>query len=164
MNRRRRALVRLAIAALLLAPGLRAPAEDFEFAVPVSVSKLDASFVQGKVSCKVYGPTRLDSVAESRSQGGGTYGVIGSGESTFPISRGAYEGTVGVKFFASRSGEAAGAQDYSCALSLLTGNSVTTFCVINVGVKQISSLALNPQKIAASHGCTTGRVPLSPKP
>lgn len=85
MNSPSRTVVRLGLAVLLFAAGLRATAEDFEFEVPVKVSKLDATFTQGKVSCSVYGPTQIDSVGVARvpSSKEGVYGVIGSGEGAY---------------------------------------------------------------------------------
>lgn len=163
MNRPSRTVVRLALAALLVAAGLRATAEDFELEVRVKVAKLDATFTQGKVSCSVYGPTQNNAPGEFRSPQNDVYGVVGSGESTFPISRGAYEGPVVVRFWANRLSQPTDARDYSCSLSLVSRNSVTRLCVIEFLANQPRALALFAPKIAESHGCTTGKVPLPPR-
>lgn len=165
MKRSSRTAVRLALVVLLCSAGGRVRADDFEIAVPVSVSKLDATFTQGKVSCKVYGQTRLDALGASRLEAAGSYGLIGSGEATFPISKGAHEGTVAVKFWANRQGEAANARDYACALTLVEGNSVRQLCAIVVDSKQVRAVeTVLPPKVRAAHPCTSGKVPLPPRP
>ena len=70
-------------------------AENFEFDVPVQLSKLDPAFTQGKVTCKVRG---MSHDATTGLATGRANAVIGSGETSFAITQGAFNGPVSVKF------------------------------------------------------------------
>jgi hypothetical protein len=126
----RRPASRLACAALLaaLATGASAAtAEDFEFDVPVQLSKLDAAFTQGKVLCEVRGVTRDAATGE---QTGNLNAVIGSGEASFAIAQGAYNGPVTVRFNANRpKNQPSDGRSWSCALVLIAGNLSQPLCV-----------------------------------
>jgi len=100
---------------LVASPSL---AEDFEFTVPVQLSKLDPAFAQGKVTCDVRGHSTMGTGAGGRT-------VIGSGEATFPITQGAYNGNVVVKFNAKRPEfQPAQGETYACMLHLLGAGGV----------------------------------------
>lgn len=116
----------ISLAALSLAL-LASPlvAEDFEFDVPVQLSKLDSAFTQGKVSCEVKGLAH----DAATGQVSGNKGIVGSGATTFAIARGAYDGTVSVKFNANRPiSQPTDGRSYSCALFLIAGSNIQTLC------------------------------------
>jgi len=119
---------RAAISALLGAGASSAMAEDFEFDVPVQLSKLDAAFTQGKVTCEVRGTTH------DTTTGAGDLpqlnAVIGSGETSFGIVQGAFGGTVTVKFNANRpKNRPSDGRSWRCSLVLIAGNVSQSLCV-----------------------------------
>jgi hypothetical protein len=131
-----------AVSLVLVASPSRA--EDFEFAVPVQLSKLDSSFAQGKVTCEVRkGLGAISGMATGRE---GV--VIGSGEATFPITQGAYNGTVAVRFNAKRPEfQPAQGETYRCMLHLL-------------GAGGLDGLLCSLDEVPrASGGQATGRTP-----
>ncbi len=119
---------RVALAAVLGAGASAAMAEDFEFDVPVQLSKLDAAFTQGKVFCEVRGVNR-----DMGSGSGRADTVIGSGETTFAIAQGAFNGPVTVKFNANRpKNEPSDGRSWRCSLTLIAGNLSQGLCVVDV--------------------------------
>jgi hypothetical protein len=153
----KRHLLSLAAVSLALASSLRA--EDFEFDVPVQLSKLDSAFTQGKVSCEVRGLSR----DAATGQATGSHGLVGSGASTFPISRGSYDGTVSVRFNANRPiSQPTDGRKYVCSLSLIAGSNSGSLCSIDVVTLMQTGRAGQPwMKLVPESikGCAVGNLP-----
>lgn len=129
MSRLSPLLVRVALSAVLGAGASAATAEDFEFDVPVQLSKLDPAFTQGKVTCEVHGITH-DSATGWETRPGQLNAVIGSGETSFAIARGAFNTPVTVKFNANRpKNEPSDGRSWRCSLVLIAGNLSQSLCV-----------------------------------
>jgi hypothetical protein len=122
-------LARAALSAVLGAGASAATAEDFEFDVPVQLSKLDPAFTQGKVLCEVRGVTRDTATGAGTGQ---LNAVIGSGETSFAIAQGAFNGPVTVKFNANRpKNEPSDGRSWRCSLTLIAGNLSQGLCVVD---------------------------------
>ena len=131
MNRLSSLLARVALSAVLGAGASSAVAEDFEFDVPVQLSKLDAAFTQGKVTCEVRG---MGHDAATGQPTGQANAVIGSGETAFAIAQGAFNGPVGVKFNANRPKyQPSDGRSWQCSLVLIAGNLTQSLCVADIG-------------------------------
>jgi hypothetical protein len=157
--RQTRSLVWLALSGLLAA-ALPAPAEDFEFEVPVQLSKLDPAFTQGRVSCGVRGIGGAGSTGQNREA---VNAAIGSGSASFSIVQGGFSGSVTVKFNADRpQHEPANARSWSCVLSLVAPSGSEKLCpddsasATNRSKGQLPAfLNLDP---ASVRGCTQGTI------
>ena len=119
-----RLAVRLTLSAALAAAPLAALAEDFEFEVPVQLSKIDPAFAQGKVQCRAEGIDREDPRAK------GIAATIGGGSATFSLTQGGFDGTVVVRFSADRPRRQPGdARAWRCGLSLVGTNGTEKLCI-----------------------------------
>lgn len=156
--RQTRSLVWLALSGFLVA-ALPAPAEDFEFEVPVQLAKLDPAFTQGRVSCVVRGIGGTGAATNRETANAS----IGSGSTTFAIAQGGFSGSVSVKFNANRpEHEPANARAWSCVLSLVAPSGSERLCpddsssATNRSKGQLPAfLNLDP---ASVKGCTQGTI------
>jgi len=115
----------LGFAALFGCTALPAAAEDFEFDVPVELSKFDSSLPQGRVECNVYGPN----TAGARSLGLVSYG---GGSATFALKDGSFKGNVSVKFNVDRTlHDPAWAHSWTCVLNLISLSATHPLCAID---------------------------------
>lgn len=127
MSRISSLLGRAALAALLGAGAAVATAEDFEFSVPVQLSKLDGAFTQGKVQCEVFGVGQR--VGAGAGQVTNTVNVfLGWGEASFPIAQGNFNDTVVVRFNANRPAIPSDARSWWCSLGLTSGALTNPLC------------------------------------
>lgn len=129
-------------------------AEDFEFSIPVQLSKLDAAFTQGKVLCDVRGRTAT-----------GARAVIGAGEAAFPIAQGGYNGTVVVKFDAKRPEfQPSQGDQYRCILHLIGAGGVDgPLCVLDALTGQQTGAVPEWLNLDGKNlkGCAVGNLPRS---
>jgi hypothetical protein len=122
-------LARLSLAAAFASASLPAAAADFEFAVPVQLSKLDPAFTQGKVACEVRG---MNHDAVTGLPTGQANALIGSGETTFAIAQGAFNGPVSVSFNANRpKSQPSDGRSWKCGLVLVAGNLSQSICYVD---------------------------------
>ena len=142
-----------ATAASLVLVASPSRAADFEFSVPVELSKLDTAFTQGKVLCDVRGRT---------GEAGGR-AVIGAGEAAFAISQGAYKGTVVVKFDAKRPEfQPSQADQYRCILHLIGAGGVDgALCTLDPLTGQKTGRAPEWLKVDVRNlnGCAVASLP-----
>lgn len=155
-----RSLVWLALSGLLAA-AFPALAEDFEFEVPVQLSKLDPVFTEGRVSCHVVGVDRESPTTSKRANA-----PIASGSASFALVQGAFNGTVSVKFDADRPRrQPADARAWTCLLAVVAPSGSEPLCFrdsttgMAVPGKFSPVLNLDPQSVK---GCTQGTI-ASPK-
>ncbi|MCM3874905.1 MAG: hypothetical protein NEA02_00650 [Thermoanaerobaculia bacterium] len=157
--RKTRSLAWLAISGFIVAAP-PAPAEDFEFEVPVQLSKIDPVFTQGKVSCQVLGIDR-DGAARSSSK---DLTSIAGASTTFALVQGGFSGTVSVKFDAERPRrQPTDARTWSCVLFLVAPSGSEALCLSDPATgrsktRQLPALLnLDP---ASVKGCTGGTLPV----
>lgn len=120
---------RLALVATLVAGAHAATGEDFEFEVPLEVSKMDTAFTQGLVHCDVIG---IGGHAGT-GQAGTLRTVIGSGNSTpFALAQGGFKGTVNVRLNANRpQHQPTEARFWSCGLVFVAPSGNVSACVMD---------------------------------
>jgi len=156
MNRFASLTARFALGAALAAGAGVASAEDFEFEVPVQLSKIDSAFTQGKVTCQVRGVGR-----DGNGQATGVNAMIASGDSTFALSQGGFNGAVSVRFNAGRpQHEPADARTWSCGLSLVSAGGAVSACIVDTMSGQATGrlpeiLKLDPKSVKA---CAQGTI------
>lgn len=112
MNARSRKF-RFAAAALFAATSV-AGAADFTFNVPVSLKSITPENATGVLNCTVYNvvpPAAVGTVPP-----GANY--IGSGNKSFTLTKGAYEGTITIAANAAAGKTPADAKGYICALGV----------------------------------------------
>lgn len=156
--RKTRSLVFLALSGFLVA-ALPALAEDFEFEIPVQLSKLDPAFTQGRVSCDVRG-VGADGKASSRSVSNVS---IGSGSATFAIVQGGFNASVTVRINAARpEHEPTQARSWSCVLSLVAPSGSETLCLEDSASASNRTRGRLPEFLkldpASVKGCTQGTI------
>jgi hypothetical protein len=156
-------LARAALSALLGAGASAATAEDFEFDVPVQLSKLDPAFTQGKVACEVRG---MSHDAATGLPTGQANAVIASGETSFAIAEGAYGGPVSVKFNANRPKyQPSDGRSWQCSLVLIAGNLSQSLCTVDVRPEESTGkpapawMKLDQKTVK---GCAQGNIPKPP--
>jgi hypothetical protein len=148
-------VTRLALALTFVAGGHAASAEDFEFDVPVQISKIDSAFTQGSVRCDVVGMNRA---ANGQLTGG--HAIIGSAATTFALEKGGYNQTVNVKVNANRpQHEPTDARSWSCGLVFIAPSGPVVACVVDVSTglpigRLPAILGLDPK----SKVCTQGLI------
>ena len=160
MSRLSPLLVRVALSAVLGAGASAATAEDFEFDVPVQLSKLDPAFTQRKVTCEV----RHDATMAFPTAGANA--VIGSGETSFAIAQGAFNGPVSVKFNANRPKyQPSDGRSWQCSLVLIAGNLSQSLCTGDVRSEESAGpptpawMKLDRRTVK---GCAQGNIPKPP--
>jgi len=163
MSRISSLLARVALSAALGAGASAAMAEDFEFDVPVQLSKLDAAFTQGKVTCEVHGMSHDPATGHPTGQANA---VVGSGETSFAIAQGAYGGPVSVKFNANRPKyQPSDGRSWQCSLVLIAGNLSQSLCTTAVGPEEPTGrpapawMKLDQKTVK---GCAQGNIPKPP--
>lgn len=130
---------RFALAIMLGAGACAAWAEDFEFEIPVQVSKMDSAFTQVAVHCSVFGVGRDPSGQIT----GGRTTLIGGGGASNPLVGGGFNGTLSVRFNANRpQHQPTDARIWNCGLEFAAPGGTVSACVMDVATGQ-----------------TTGRVP-----
>jgi hypothetical protein len=165
MSRLSSLLARATLSAVFAASASAATAEDFELDVPVQLSKLDPAFTQGKVTCEVHGITH-DSGTGWETRPGPLNAVIGSGETSFAIAQGGFNGPVAVKFNANRpKNEPSDGRSWRCSLVLIAGNLSQSLCVrdastgVSTGRPAPDWMKLDDKTVK---GCAQGDIPRPP--
>jgi hypothetical protein len=151
---------RLALGAALAAGAQAAFAEDFEFEVPVQLSKIDSAFTQGKVTCQVRGIGR-----DGGGQATSPNALVASGDATFALVQGGFNGAVSVRFNAGRpQHEPQDGRTWNCALSLVSAGGAVSACSMDLMSGQATGrvpeiLKLDPKtvKACAQGTITTGK-------
>jgi hypothetical protein len=148
--------LRLALWVTFAAGARVASGEDFEFEVPVQLSKIDSAFTQGKVHCEVRGNGRD---AAGHLTGGNV--LVASGDGTFALTQGAFNGTVSVRFNAGRpQHEPADGRNWNCGLSLVSAGGSVGACIADSVTGQTTGrvpeiLKLDPKTVKA---CAQGTI------
>jgi hypothetical protein len=165
MSRLSSLLARATLSAVFAASASAATAEDFELDVPVQLSKLDPAFTQGKVTCEVHGITH-DSGTGWETRPGPLNAVIGSGETSFAIAQGGFNGPVAVKFNANRpKNEPSDGRSWRCSLVLIAGNLSQSLCTGGFRSEDSSGpptpawMKLDRRTVK---GCAQGNIPKPP--
>jgi hypothetical protein len=120
--------IRAVFAALLGAGAPMATAEDFEFSVPVQLSKLDAMFTKGTVECRVQGVAHGGAPGAGQATNAALY-FLGWGEASFAIAQGKFNDTVVVKFNVPRPSVPSDARAWQCMLSLTSAGRDYQLCL-----------------------------------
>jgi hypothetical protein len=136
-------LGRAALASLLGAGAVVATAEDFEFSVPVQLSKLDPALMQGTVECEVLGVGQHGNGGAGQASSTGS-SFLGWGSTSFPIAQGKFNDTVLVKFNLNRPTIPSDGRSWRCTLSLGSGGGTFPFPLCN-------------EQPAAGSGMVTGK-------
>ncbi|HTS01599.1 MAG TPA: hypothetical protein VMN04_03690, partial [Thermoanaerobaculia bacterium] len=142
----------LVFAGALVAVAGAAAAEDFEFDVPVELSKIEPGVTQGRIDCSVYGY----GFGDRRDL---TNVLFGGGSTTFALKDGSFKSTVSVKFNVDRTlHNPIDAGHWVCILNLLSLSASHPFCSVDTATGQMrprppAGLTLENQSIK---GCTQG--------
>ncbi|MGA7990314.1 MAG: hypothetical protein WCC53_02670 [Thermoanaerobaculia bacterium] len=146
---------RLALVAALAAAAHAARGEDFEFEVPVQISKIDTAFTQASVRCDVIGMNRT---ANGQLTGG--HAIIGSASTTFALDKGGYNLPVNVKVNANRpQHEPTDARSWNCGLVFIAPSGPVVACAVDLSTglpigRLPAILGLDPK----SKVCTQGQI------